>query len=354
MRLVPLALLVLLSISLPAQKQVLMEKFTNVYCGNCPNAALLIQEIQEVYENTIWISHYKDVAFEDNKMENPESAQLWSDMGVFGNPLGTVDRTVLDNSLIYTTGYWAGMVAQQSEKQPYVNITFSDLSYDLNTRELEFSVETIFNAIPNNVEKYRLNTFMVEDGIWWKQSNYYNDVPDHPLEGQGDIIWAYHHRNVVRAVLDNAWGSDDVIPDNPEIGVPYKKWYSYLIPETDHADEMEIVVSVSSFDDSSLNNRQVLNSKQVNLTDFDLVLSNTSELSIEENIYPNPTTGFLYIKSKESADRIIVSSLDGTILKEYTSPKLDMEIDLSLLSSGTYFITVMKKDKTITRKVVKQ
>jgi len=85
-----------------------------------------------------------------------------------------------------------------------------------------------------------------------------------------------------------------------------------------------------------------------------LVLSNTSELSIEENIYPNPTTGFLYIKSKESADRIIVSSLDGTILKEYTSPKLDMEIDLSLLSSGTYFITVMKKDKTITRKVVKQ
>ena len=344
--------LTLFSMSSFAQKNVLLEKFTNVYCGNCPDAALLIQEIQSIYDNTIWISHYKDVEFEDNKMENPQSAQLWDEMNVFGNPLGTIDRTPINNQLIYPRSNWSGMVDFQSTLASKVNIDIDQVSFDLNSREVRFTVVVIFNEIPENVESFRLNVFMIEDGIWWKQSNYYNDVPGHPLEGQGDIIWAYHHRNVVRSILDDAWGSEDVIPDNPQLGVTYSKTYTYTIPETDHAHETEIVASVSTFNESSINDRVIINSEHVNLTDFDLILSNTTDIDIEQKIYPNPTTNTLYITFKEVPDIITLNDIKGQLIRKYTDLSLDMSLDLSDLKSGIYVITVQKEGKQVSRQVI--
>jgi len=193
---------------------------------------------------------------------------------------------------------------------------------------------------------------MIEDGIWWKQSNYYNDVPGHPLEGQGDIIWAYHHRNVVRSILDDAWGSEDVIPDNPQLGVTYSKTYTYTIPETDHAHETEIVASVSTFNESSINDRVIINSEHVNLTDFDLILSNTTDIDIEQKIYPNPTTNTLYITFKEVPDIITLNDIKGQLIRKYTDLSLDMSLDLSDLKSGIYVITVQKEGKQVSRQVI--
>lgn len=88
-----------LSHSTDAQKNVLFEKFTNAYCGVCPDATLDLMEIVENNPDVIWISHHKPVTWTDNPLTNERSIAIWDDLNVSGVPQGMVDRTVYDGSL---------------------------------------------------------------------------------------------------------------------------------------------------------------------------------------------------------------------------------------------------------------
>ena len=205
-----------ISFSLPAQKRVIVEKFTSAFCGSCPNAAIMIQQFQEDYPGTIWVSHHKPTWWTDYKLQNDQSDALWEELNVIGTPRGMVDRTPVNNQLVVSSGSWQTQLVQQLEEPHYADLEVNNVSYDLESRTFEFDIQVDFEQAPP-AGNLHLSAIILEDSVTGtEQHNYFNEVEGHPLEGLGDIIWNYHHRNVARAILDGPWGTANVFPESPE------------------------------------------------------------------------------------------------------------------------------------------
>jgi len=87
---------------------------------------------------------------------------------------------------------------------------------------------------------------------------------------------------------------------------------------------------------------------EVDITD---VLSNTqNEYAIEVNIYPNPASQVLRVKSQDVPDMLEVYSVDGErlIKKDHSH-----QIDVSLLANGFYLLRIYMEDKRIHRSFLK-
>lgn len=78
----------------------------------------------------------------------------------------------------------------------------------------------------------------------------------------------------------------------------------------------------------------------------------------EFGIYPNPTKGKINVdflnNPYENADLYIVDSKGQRIKEMKTKNKAKIDIDVSHLSNGTYFVVVRDADKVTTRKFVKK
>ncbi len=79
------------------------------------------------------------------------------------------------------------------------------------------------------------------------------------------------------------------------------------------------------------------------------------ELSVNEinandvNVYPNPTTGVVYVDMDESFDAVIYN-YQGQMVKRLCGN--NNQIDMSELSSGMYFVEIKTNDNTIVKKVL--
>jgi len=86
------------------------------------------------------------------------------------------------------------------------------------------------------------------------------------------------------------------------------------------------------------------------------------DVNVEENdaatlvrIYPNPSNGIINLELAEGADQLLIVSMNGGVV--YADSNLNEgvnTIDLNFLSNGTYMIQLVKDDKVITKKIVKQ
>lgn len=77
----------------------------------------------------------------------------------------------------------------------------------------------------------------------------------------------------------------------------------------------------------------------------------TQELTV--SIYPNPTDGQLYIKGITNG-RIKIFDITGTIVYNAVITGDAIEIDLSALHNGLYFVQITTDSSTITEKVIKK
>ena len=339
-------LLIFSSNSLIGQKNILLEKFTNVFCGSCPNASILIEGLVEEHPNIIWIKHFKPVSFEEIDLENDQSVQLWWDLAVPGVPHAMVDRVTVNNKITHNSSAWENLIIQQLAEPSFASISIDDFQFDIESRNLEFQVDVIFDRIPEEKD-FHLSIFIEEDTVYHKQYSYYNEVAGHPLEGKGDIIWAYKHHHVVRAILDDAWGSKDVIPSIPEIGKVYSKSYSYQIPADRKPHRFGVVAAVNEYDANNINGRKVLNAERVSLKDLSLQLSHINDdkqaLAPVVEIFPNPSTDFLTFKFKELPSQLTVHNQQGELIQNLQDIDYETVFEASQLSAGVYYLSIQYK-----------
>lgn len=79
-----------------------------------------------------------------------------------------------------------------------------------------------------------------------------------------------------------------------------------------------------------------------------------AENSFSFELYPNPTTSSVTLRSGILFSEIIICSITGTVLKTVESNELSTSIDLSDLSTGTYFVVaVSEKGRGVKELVVR-
>ena len=70
------------------------------------------------------------------------------------------------------------------------------------------------------------------------------------------------------------------------------------------------------------------------------------------NLYPNPTTGIIYMKGEDKIRSVEITDLSGRTVKSQNDAK---KIDISDVEAGVYFITIKTEtSKIITKKIIKK
>lgn len=345
-----LLLFLAFTFSSSAQKKVLFEKWTNSFCGSCPNATLEIASIVEDNPNVIWISHYKPIGFLDSPLDNDSSTAIWDELGIPGVPSGMIDRKLYNNSIDMGSSAWRTRIEDRLEEEASFNVSINKIQFEEESRTLEFEVEAdVLNNAPQG--SYRITTYMLEDSVRYRQSSYWNDVPGHPLEGLGDILWGYPHINVVRTILEDHWGTADVIPDNPNSNESFTHRYSYEVPEEYIIENMQIVAMVSLFDEVNNYPGEIQNATRIYLTP-DLLQEPPEVFSEEFVLYPNPSRDIINLEYDQGINKITIITTDGkTVI--FANPNLQRTtIDISQLQKGLYILQAVSGDEEITKRFV--
>ena len=341
-----LTISILFALSLSGQKVILLEKFTNSHCGVCPNGAIMLQDIVDQNENVVWVSHYKPWMM---VLNNDQSNQLWFDLGVYGNPLLMVDREY-NNGLFNGIGAnWDQLVADKLNEEQVAEINITNLYTNAFTRTIDFDCNASFLKDLENAE-YRITAMVVEDLVTGEpQDSYYSETPGHPLFGLGNEIWNYKHRNVVRHIFDDAWGTPDVLPSAPKAGDSASQHYQFSIPEDHNIDNMFIVCTITKYNPDDLTQIDALQAVQLKLNEG--IITSTKELdqAIKVELYPNPASGYFDIASDEQINEIKIIDASGRLMYADKDLVRNPRINLTKLQAGYFVVQLRIKDQWVSK-----
>lgn len=351
-----ISVLVFISHLCTAQQQgsVVIEKFTNAYCGACPNATITLQEIQTLHPDVIWLSHHKPVSWTNNALTNPESEVLWDQLDVPGTPMGMVDRYHNGSTLLYSRSQWQAYVEQQLQTPDLVRLEIVDFTFDQDTREVQFRFDmTALSDLPEN--NYHLTAVMVEDSVWGvEQHNYFNDEPGHPLEGWGDIIWAYPHRNVVRHLFGAPWGIEvDGLEQASSGSLVESNTYTYTLPEKFRLSQLKLVGFVSTFDEQDDAQLSILGAVSLDFEQLGIVLSADDIFTPQFafTVAPNPTDNDVEIQYKVKPDHCFLTTSQGELIGEFILEETSAYIN-AILPQGNYHCHCVTQSSGSTQQVI--
>jgi len=342
-----IAFSLLMGTSLAGQKVLLLEKFTNSKCGVCPGGAVLLQDIVDNNTNVVWVSHYKPW---EHILNNDQSDQLWSDLGVYANPLLVVDREN-NGGLFNSLSTWESIVSSELNEEQVATVEITNMYTNAFERTVDFDCNIGFLTDQDEAE-YRITAMVVEDLVVGEpQSSYYNDTAGHPLEGLGDLIWNYQHRNVVRHIFDDAWGTPDVLPSQPNASDEFSHHYQFQIPEDFNIENMSIVCSITKYNPGDLTQIDVLQAAEFHLSEG--IISSTEELeeitAIE--IFPNPSSNYFDIKMGKKASQLTLLDSSGKIVKQENNPETNTRLYVDDLIPGFYIVRINIEGKVISKSV---
>lgn len=230
-------------------RKVLIEDYTGQSCGNCPVAAIKLDDIQALYGEAVvgmavHAGFFADTLFFGHPtygviLKNDHSTEYdnFFEVSLFGNPNGMVNRTFNDanSNNIYNHEKWAEITTNLIQEEAKVSVEIST-TYNSSTRALEVTVsgESLDNLIGNHL----LAIALTETNIVGPQK-YYAGVLGYEKETWVDD---YTHKHVLRDMIGGTWG-ESVLSD-VEPGASYSKTVNYTIPTEFNADNCSIVAYV--------------------------------------------------------------------------------------------------------------
>ena len=347
-------------------KNVLVEKYTSVYCGQCPDGAVLMNNITVNNPNVIWVSHHAGFTKDGMSIERLDTL---ADAFTIGTPMATVDRVSYTNSVGNVALFmsaWPSRIDTQLNKTAEVNVQVNGV-YNPTTQFALVTIDATFqNAITAN-GSYRMNLFVVEDSVvgtggTFDQVNYFNNTSGHYYENAGNPIIGYPHRHVVRKVPSTTWGTPSIIPNTPIINNTYSISYLVYLPNYYDVSKLSFVAFVTDYDENNIYERKVLNANKSLLQDFVVNTVETPVVIHDFGVQPNPATTFtnLVISSEEAKNiEIRITNLMGQTV--YTNKNLSIQagenripIDVQSISSGIYMVSILNDNTIVSKQLIIQ
>lgn len=211
-------------VSKDIQKKVaLIEEFTGINCGYCPDGHKRVQQI---------LSNNPGKALAINEHAGSYAVTRGgvtyrtsfgdayaNQSGLDGYPAGTVNRHVFSGGVTaLDRGSFASRANQIMNQDAPVNIA---ARATIEGRKLTVKVQAYYTANSNATSNY-INVALLQDDVVGYQANggYYN--PDQGTDN------AYHHMHMLRHMITDTWG--DEVTTTTE-GTLVKRTYTYDIPE---------------------------------------------------------------------------------------------------------------------------
>jgi hypothetical protein len=203
------------------KKNILLEVFTGIHCGNCPDGDLYTDNLQSVQPEHVFpvdihSGHYAvpNEGQPDYRIDEGEAIDLEMGADKYGYPCAAINRRHFPQAslLVLGRGEWMKKSKSIHEEDAPVNLHLSSV-FDGETRELRVTVEGYYTQ-PVDGNENLLTVMLIQDNIRGYQS------------GAADR-YNYNHRHMLRALLTPLWG--DTIP-NPQPGDYFTREYTYPVP----------------------------------------------------------------------------------------------------------------------------
>jgi hypothetical protein len=191
-------------------KKVVIESFTQTYCGQCPKGELLIDSLIAFNPGRVFnISYHVEDAMTDLELVQPFSGTHYYDSiynPYFVYPSGIVNRYFPNPSNI-TPDYWITNTFTELSKIPHCGIAIE--AEEIEGATLNLKIHVGFSA--NMFGEYRLLASIVENtvqnnDVTYDQLNDFSSqgaTPDStlPLYVLNDTIHNYEHKYVMRKII---------------------------------------------------------------------------------------------------------------------------------------------------------
>ena len=226
----------------PQPRHILIEDYTGIHCGNCPDAHDIINHLRVaqpelIHSIAIHAGYYAVPKVDQPDLRTDEGETMHDYFGISAYPSGMVDRVSFENfgGLIVGRSYWTRCARELTAENAAVNI-WTDATYDKDTKKVSVDVELYYvNGVADNGSAVC---------VYLLQNRYIG-----PQAGADDVL-EYEHNHFLRAMLTPVWG--DTIATSTE-GTLVKRHYEYDMPDdvrgvaTDPYNS-DILVSVISTD----------------------------------------------------------------------------------------------------------
>lgn len=198
-------------------KHVLIEDFTGQYCKNCPNAATVLENLQEQYgaDKVIAVAIHSGPFSKDQVTNVP--SPLWTENGDYyynswkieSQPTGVIDRRTVSDT--FTS--WGAIVREALQKSSPLELN-ATTEYDESSHSVTINIDAKGILDVNG----KLQVWLVEDSI-----QNFQVMPD----GSFDIFYVHNH--VFRTAVNGKDGESFNIKWNEEKNVTFtamleKEW----------------------------------------------------------------------------------------------------------------------------------
>ena len=196
-------------------KKVLLEDYTGHDCVNCPTAAVVAEDLKELYGKKLIVLAVHAGFFARPKADLPqdfrtEAGEDWDaffGVSLAGNPNGIVNRVERsEGDYIFNVGEWGPAIAAELEKEAEAKITIEN-SFAQN--KLTTNITSEFLTMMDTTTTYHLLYCITQDSIIGPQMN--NDAN----VGETPKIEDYVFMHMLR-YSNSSWG-EKLTDDNPVV-----------------------------------------------------------------------------------------------------------------------------------------
>ncbi len=352
---------------LPMKRKAVIEEFTGINCGACPNAHLSADQVKaskpagDVIVVSIHQGPYSTPYPNQPDYRTPEGniiATQTPSLTISGYPDATVNRRTqtwgvpIKNASYNIYGYFSDQVL--SEASP-VNVALQG-TVDINTRVLTIQSEVYYtgNSIaPTN----SLVISLIENWVVGPQSNGAAIYP-----AMANSNGTYNHQHMLRKVISaNAYG-DPISPTTA--GTKHSLTYTYTIPAN--------YGSGTNANACNLNNIELVAyvidaDWEIRTAAYGPVSQAATTTAIKEedqglnnvNVYPNPAANNLNVsiasEKDENATLNVLNNLGQVVLTQNLPLEAGnnlVEVNIHDLSEGSYSLNVISSRGAINKKIV--
>lgn len=208
------------SVSTQVQKKaVLLEEYTGVGCGNCPDGAAVASTIKEAAGNRFYVVAIHEGPYAEPWGDLPDyrtdwGAALLAQAGDIGYPQGSLNRQPYESDLMNSNrGSWTKRVKALLEEDAPVNMHV-EASVDASTREMHIKVELCYTQAMKE-DFHLLNIALVQNHVLGYQNG-------------ANMGYNYSHEHMLRDLVTGQWGDTVQVSGQGQVQTLE---YTYVVPE---------------------------------------------------------------------------------------------------------------------------
>ena len=203
-------------------KNIILEVFTGISCGNCPSGHQIAQQLHDANPNDVFLINIHTGQFANPMGPGTDFNTVFGPLlsgqaGIGGFPAGTVNRHQFSMSQSGGTAMgksdWASATSQILSQLSPVNVGIES-TIDMATNTLSVDVEVYYTGT-QNVTSNMLNIVVVQNNV------------EGPQYGSGQLNGIYSHEHMLRHMITGTWG-EQILNINPF--TLYTSQYSWIMP----------------------------------------------------------------------------------------------------------------------------